>query len=103
MFIQLVCHSRLNNFLENFIRLSMTFINVYNCDTIFSGRTYVGRQSELEKMIIALDKDRLKRVLQHESLDDSLDIKEKWESEMNITISDELWEETFETRDQGCN
>lgn len=33
--------------------------------------------------------------IQHESNDNSMDVKERWELETNIIITDEQWEETF--------
>lgn len=38
---------------------------------------------------------KLYKALQHDSNGNNLDIKQKWELEANIIISEEEWEETF--------
>lgn len=59
--------------------------------------------SKLEELLIAYTEgetkkgiiSKLYKVLQHESNNNNLDVKEKWELEANIIITDEKWEETF--------
>lgn len=59
--------------------------------------------SKLEEVLWSFSEDKSKKgviskiykALQHESDDNNLDIKEKWELEANIIISEEEWEETF--------
>lgn len=38
---------------------------------------------------------KMYEAIQHESNDNSMDVKERWELETNIIITDEQWEETF--------
>ena len=50
----------------------------------------------IEKTVRAKFISHLYRILQEELKENNLDIKEKWEIEMNITISDEQWENSCE-------
>lgn len=46
---------------------------------------------------------KIYEVLQHEGNNDNMDVKEKWELQANITISDEDLEETFKAGDKLTN
>lgn len=59
--------------------------------------------SKLEELLMSFTEEKTKKgviskiykALQHESNDNNMDVKEKWELETNIIIGDEKWEETF--------
>lgn len=59
--------------------------------------------SKLEELLMSFTKEKTKKgaisniykALQHDSDDSNMKVKEKWELESNIIITDEEWEETF--------
>ena len=67
--------------------------------------------SKLEELLIAYTEGETKKgvilklckILQQQSNNNNLDVKEKWELEANIIITDEQWEETFKAGHKVTN